>query len=113
MMSAGADCDNTLSDNPTSLALDQFINFLEPQPEIRDPKSGVVISPARAGALCQSAEDWNSMKTELEQACKILGNQCTYEMKQKFYAAVARLKALQGRMSFGKFGVSSESSSVR
>ena len=75
MMSAGMDCAETLTPKTRSMNLDETIKFLEPHADIDPAKK-------RAGAMCQSAEDWNKMKTSLEQACAILGNRCTYELQQ-------------------------------
>lgn len=97
-MAAGADCDNTLSNKPVSMTLAEFINFLEPQFDIKDPKTGKVVTPGRGAALCQSAVDWNSLKTSLEQACKILGDNCTMDMQQQIAAVGARLDALQTKI---------------
>lgn len=98
-MAAGADCDHTLSDQPRSMSLDEFIKFLEPQFEVKDPKTGKVVSPARGAALCQSADDWNSLKTSLEQACKKMGNLCKFEIQKKIADAGNRLDALQYKLN--------------
>jgi len=75
----------------------QYIDFLEPQFEVDDPKTGKVITPARAGALCMSAVDWNNQKTSLEQACTILGTQCTEQAKQQIASFSSHLTALQSK----------------
>lgn len=62
------------------MTLDEFIEFLEPQPEHTDDHGTVI--PARAGAVCQSAEDTLKIKTALEQACRQLGSGCSYELKR-------------------------------
>lgn len=84
LMSAGADCSHTLAKPPQtrSMDLDEWINFLEPQKEVRDPVHGSLIRAQHGAALCQSSEDWNKQKTALEQACKLLGSKCTYEIKR-------------------------------
>jgi hypothetical protein len=104
VMRAGADCAWTLSDRTEEMTLDEFIDFLEPQPERPDPVDPRKTLPARGGAICQSAEDWNSLKTSLDQACRLLGESCTYEMKKVFSAAVARLKRLHRETAAKKLG---------
>ncbi len=81
-LSAGAICAETLTDKKWEMTLDEFLDFLEPQPERQDPADVSKILPARAGAICQSADDWNAMKTALEQACRELGSRCSYQVKQ-------------------------------
>ena len=81
-LKAGADCVHTLSDEERSMNLDELITWLEPQEAKVDPKSGKIISPERGAAICQSAADFNSNKTALEQACYALGNACSYEIKE-------------------------------
>ncbi len=85
VLSAGMDCAETLTAKTRSMDLHQAITFLEPQEEITNPDG--TVTPARGAALCQSSEDWGEMKTALEQACKILGPRCTYEMHQAIAAA--------------------------
>src|ERR1017187_8697433 len=70
-MSAGMDCAETLTAKTREMNLDETIVFLEP-----NEKEG------RGGAYCESAKDLDSMKTSLEQACKLLGSQCSYEIQQ-------------------------------
>lgn len=86
-LKAGADCVNTLNDDERSMNLDEFITFLEPQREVKDAKTGKVIKAERGAALCQSSDDFNATKTSLEQACNLLKNACTFEMK----AAIQKL----------------------
>lgn len=81
IMSAGADCAWTLSDDTEEMTLDEFITFLQPNEQ-------------RGSAVCQSAEDWNKNKTALEQACKKLGSFCTYEMRKQIKAAARRVNAI-------------------
>lgn len=68
-LSRGARCDYTLHDERTKMTTDEFLDFLEP-------------TDSRGAAICQSAEDWNKMKTALEQACFLLKKRCTYQMRQ-------------------------------
>lgn len=76
---AGADCAFTLHGNSRSMTMEEFIVWLEPSTE-------------KGPALCQSATDWNKQKTALEQACKILGNKCTFESELRMVSA--RIDAL-------------------
>ncbi len=79
-LSVGAICAETLTAKTSDMTFDQYIAFLEPQPAI----SGL---PERSGALCQSSDDWNKMKTALEQACRELGAACSNDTK----ASIANL----------------------
>ncbi len=97
VMAAGADCNHTLQEKPRSMNLDEFIEFLEPQAKVIDPNTGQVIKPARGPALCQSSDDWNKMKTALEQACKKLGPWCSYEIKTYIQRASKNLASLQSQ----------------
>ena len=58
------------------------IEWLEPQPERPDPENPKNKLPARAGAVCRSDEDFTRYKIALEQACALLKDRCTPEMKQ-------------------------------
>ena len=82
LIDAGADCVHTIQSGRRSMSLEQLIVFLEAQPEYVDADG--VWHPARGAALIMSADDWNKMKTTLEQACEKLGNQCTYEMRATY-----------------------------
>ena len=82
---AGANCAMTLSEihpEESQMNFQEFIKFLEPSDE-------------KAPAICQSARDWNSIKTSLEQACVMLKDSCSYEMKaaiRQFNKSLVRLK---------------------
>lgn len=69
VLSAGAICSHTLTAEISDLNFDEFVTFLEPQDD-------------RGGAICMSARDWGTMKTELEEACRQIGAGCTYQVKQ-------------------------------
>lgn len=92
LMTAGADCAWTLSDETEEMNLDQLIEFLE-------PRVATETLPARGAAICQSAEDWNKQKTALEQACKKMGRWCTFEVKAMAESMQARVDALQSKVS--------------
>lgn len=76
--------------------LDEWVAFLEPQLEGKTPE-GVVI-PARGAALCMSSEDYQKIKTALEQACYKLGHWCSKETKVEGEKASTRLTDLQSRV---------------
>lgn len=63
------------------MTFDEFLEFLEPQVERQDPLTGKTL-PARAGAVCKSADDYNREKTALEKACRMLGSRCSYDIKR-------------------------------
>ena len=81
---AGADCAHTIKDQPRSMSRDEFFDFLEP-------------NETKGAALCQSATDAEKLKTALEQACKILGNKCTYEQKQALVSLGKAMKKLTAK----------------
>ena len=70
LLDAGMICAETITGKTSEMNLLETIEFLEPQPE-----------GARAGAICQSAEDYRREKDALEQACRMLGNRCTPEIQ--------------------------------
>ncbi len=84
-LSAGMICGETLTDKTSELTLEETLEFLSPRPG----SPGV---PARAGAICQSAEDWNKQKSALEAACRALGRRCSYEIKQAIESFRAPVK---------------------
>jgi tetrahydromethanopterin S-methyltransferase subunit G len=96
VMAAGADCAYTLTDKTESMTLDELIDFLEPQPERPDPKNPGKMLPARGPAIIQSSDDWNHMKTALEQACAALEDRCSYETQQMIKEAGRRVGVLYG-----------------
>ena len=78
---AGGICAHTLTSQTEDLSMDDFLNFLEAEPEKPDPNDASKTIPAHAAAICMSAEDWNTMKTELELACRQMGSHCSYATK--------------------------------
>lgn len=88
-LSAGADCAYTLSPKTEEMNLDEFITFLEP-------------TETRGAALCQSAEDWNKLKTALELACKKLGSACKKEAQETIKTVGANVSALQAKVKAKK-----------
>lgn len=93
---AGADCSETTSNRTRSMSMAEFLDWLEPQAEVRDEK-GNVTRKSRAGALCQSAEDYKRQKTAMEQACYKLGKMCSYEIKQLIHEMDKRIEKLQSK----------------
>ena len=77
-ISAGAICAETITHKTRDMTFDEFLEFIEP-------------SQNRGGALCQSAEDSAKLKTALEQACRLLGGRCSYEIRR----TIATLRMLQ------------------
>lgn len=91
VLAAGAICAETITGKTSDMTLDQFLDFLEPKAERPDPNDPSATIPGRAGAICQSAEDWGRIKTTLEQACRELGSKCSYELK----AVIANMEVLR------------------
>lgn len=89
ILSAGAICAETLTGLTSEMTFDEFLTFLEAQPDTSDPNHLGEIRPGHAAAIVQSADDWNKQKTALEQACRELGNSCSYQIKE----ALARMQA--------------------
>lgn len=83
---AGFDCATTNSSEVSQMDLEQSIEWLEPQPERTDPVTKKKL-PARAGAICRSDEDFTAQKTQLEQACALLRDRCTPEIKKAIESA--------------------------
>ncbi len=74
-MDNGALCAKSNGQPCPDLSFDEFLDFLE-------PAEATETAPARAGAVCVSFEDDQKQKTALEQACRSLGNRCSFETKQ-------------------------------
>lgn len=81
ILMAGADCATTNSSQTSEMDFEQFVEFLEPQPERPDPARPGKMLPERAGAVCRSDDDFTAQKTALESACALLRKRCTPEMK--------------------------------
>ncbi len=52
----------------------QYIEWLEAKPADANG------NPGHAAAVCVSAEDFKTIKIELEQMCRMLGDKCKYEI---------------------------------
>lgn len=92
---AGLDCSTTLSSQTSEMDFEQMIEFLEPQPERPDPDHPGKKLPARAGAFCESSDDQLAEKIALEQACSLLKNACSPEIKSAIATAAANVNALE------------------
>lgn len=77
---AGMDCATTNTSQISQMDFEQMIVFLEPQGE-RLNAAGKKLPP-RAGAVCRSDDDFTSQKIALEQACVLLRDKCTPELKE-------------------------------
>lgn len=97
-MASGAICAETLTGTTSDLTLDEYLDFLQPQPERPDPDHPGQNLPARSGALCQSSADWSLTKSDLEQACRALGPRCSYAVK----AALARMQGVDDMIKKSK-----------
>lgn len=94
-VSAGGLCAHTLTGATLTLSFNEFVDFLEPQaartcavvPGMQvcadNQSAGPSVSlPARAGAISMSALDWDTETTELETACRELGDRCSESTQQ-------------------------------
>lgn len=77
----GMMCGETLTDKKRSMLFGEMIKFLEPQEEVKDNQGNILV-PKKGPAICQSIGDWNYMKTTLEQICVLVGENCSYEIKE-------------------------------
>lgn len=99
VMSAGADCVYTLSEDRETMNLDELIVFLEPQEERVDPKNPEKKLPARGPAILIPSEDWVKLKTFIQQACKKLGNACSVSIQKKIDLAVGNVDSVSNKKS--------------
>ena len=90
----GALCGNSADDVVREITFGELVKMLEPQPEWVDPVSGNKI-PERGGAWITSNEDFTKVKTALDQACRLLKNRCTYEIKKTIETLSVRAERLQ------------------
>lgn len=94
VLNAGMICAESLTDHTSDMTLSQAIDFLEPQAERPDPENPGKTLPARAGAICRSADDESKLKTALEEACRELGSRCSYEIQQTILSIANQTKAV-------------------
>lgn len=71
-LSAGGICAEALTEKTRDMTFEEFVAFIEPASEP---------SP-RAGAICQTSEDYNKTATSLAQACRELGSRCSVETRE-------------------------------
>lgn len=79
------------------MGFEEAIEWLEPQPERPDPKNPSKKLPARAGAVMRSDEDFTRYKIALEQACALLKDRCTPEMKETIASVTGNTDGLLKR----------------
>jgi hypothetical protein len=99
--SDGSFCSHLISATSINLTLNETLDFLNAQPQrfcvpvlgmpicADDQLQGTqVMMSARGAAIFMSDQDWNTMKTELEEACRELGSSCSYATQ----SMIARFK---------------------
>lgn len=75
VISLGSTCGNTVGDPTTwHLTTQETLDLIEARPEMGG-------KPAHPPGVFQSANDYGEETTELEIACRLLGNDCTYELQ--------------------------------
>lgn len=81
-LSNGGTCVTTLSGVTRELSFQGMLDLLDAMPvAYTDPDTGMPVA-AHGAAIIQSAADWNAQKTALEEACRELGNRCSYAVTQ-------------------------------
>lgn len=96
VFSAGADCVTTISGKHEELSFDQWLEFLEPQPEKNLPDGKKV--PERGAAVCVSSDDWTALKTAIMKLCEKVGSWCKKEEQEKIEAVSANVEGLQAKV---------------
>ncbi len=99
-LSAGADCVYTGEETKEEMTFTEFMDFLEAQDAKPNPKDPSKMIPPHGAALCQSSEDYTKQKTALEQACRLLGNRCTPEIKKTLQTTWRRIEGLQEKTAY-------------
>lgn len=93
---AGAICGHMRAGDTCDLSLDEMLDFMQAQPNARlcvtkcglpvcadDQTVGKAVNLApRGAAIAMSSLDWGGLKTDLETACRVLGDKCSYEVKK-------------------------------
>lgn len=82
-LSGGAFCVESLTGVQSDLTFEETVKFLE-------------ASDARGAAVFMSLDDFTKFKTELEQACRELGDRCKKEVKEAM-ERVDVIHALKGQ----------------
>lgn len=78
------------------------LDMLEARPEVT-PSPGASPLPAHAPAVFQSADHYGEETVELETACRLLGNNCTYELQQLIqihHAMLEQMDALKPKSAY-------------
>jgi hypothetical protein len=86
----------TLTGKHTELNFDEWLGFLEPQPEKINPDGSK--TPERGSAVCMSSDDWTAIKTALQKLCEKAGTWCTKEAKKELEKVSANIGGLQARV---------------
>jgi hypothetical protein len=90
-ISLGSTCSNTVgTETTTQLDTESTLDVLE-------ARAATTSTPAHAPGVFQSAADYGEETTELETACRLLGNDCSYELQstiQTHHTILKKLKAL-------------------
>lgn len=76
VIQAGFDCAESNTGKTSQMDFEQSIEWLEAEMPTNT-------TPGRAGAVCRSDDDFTKTKIALEQACALLKNRCTPEMKSE------------------------------
>lgn len=74
----GATCAETITGKTSQLSPDDVVKMLEleaPNPNANPPVKG------HAPAIFQTADDYGEETTELQVACRLLGDSCSYELQ--------------------------------
>lgn len=82
LISNGGFCADTLNGGTASLTSQQMIDLIEARPEPYPDSETGIMQPAHGAAVIDSDDDYNTIMTEIEQACTILGKNCSYQLKQ-------------------------------
>jgi hypothetical protein len=89
VISLGSTCANTVGTSTTTqLDTEQTLDMLEARPAVSP-------LPAHPPAVFQSAADYGEQTTELETACRLLGNECSYALQSTIANHKKILKQVQ------------------
>jgi hypothetical protein len=76
----GATCADTISSVTNQITEADAIAMLQAQQAVTNPDGST--TPAHAPAIFQSADDYGTETIEMDTACRLLGNNCSYELEQ-------------------------------
>lgn len=105
---AGCTCAESNTGIISYKTFDECLDMILAQPERPDPEASPLPQshqcggvdtmqpclPMHAAAVIEAAADWMARKTAMEKACRGLGKNCTYEMKQAIQGMRTQAKAL-------------------